>query len=56
MSRARGLMSVRVTVSAWRARCRLCTPQPAPRSSAEPTRSGTVSWASEVDAGLTPST
>ena len=37
---ARGLMSVATTCSAWPARCRLCTPQPVPRSSALSDRAG----------------
>ena len=53
---ARGLMSVAITCSAWPARCRLCTPQPVPRSSARPTGRRMVSWASVAEAADTPST
>ena len=42
------------TSSAWPERCSAWTPQPVPRSSARATGSRTVSWASDVDAGLTP--
>ena len=53
---ARRLTSVATTSVAWVARCRACTPQPVPRSSARPTGGRTVSWASEDEASLMPST
>ena len=53
---ARALMSVATTASAWVARCSAWTPHPVPRSRARATGSRSVSWASEVAAGLMPST
>ena len=53
---ARALMSVATTRSEWAARCRACTPQPVPRSRERPTGSRRVSCASEVAAGVMPST
>ena len=53
---ARALMSVATTASAWVARCSAWTPHPVPRSRARETGSRSVSWASEVAAGLMPST
>ena len=53
---ARGFTSVATTSSAWAERWSAWTPQPVPRSRARPTGSRRVSWASEVDAGLTPRT
>ena len=54
--RRAALMSVATTASAWVARCSAWTPHPVPRSRARPTGSRSVSWASEVAAGLMPST
>ena len=53
---ARALTSVATTDALWAARWRAWTPQPVPRSSERPTGSRIVSWASDVDAGLMPST
>src|SRR5829696_7188543 len=53
---ARGLRSEATTVRACWARCRLCTPQPVPRSRARFTGRRMVNWASVVEAVDTPST
>ena len=56
MPSARWLTSVATTRPLCAARCSACTPQPVPRSRLCSTGARTVSWASEVEAGLMPST
>ncbi len=56
IARARSLTSVATTSPTCSARCSAWTPQPVPRSRARPTGSRTVSWASDEEAELMPST